>query len=108
MHTSQADVATVLLDARTFRVYSTIIDTLTTDKKFKISNRDDAKRFVEFSNQAFKVSLQVDSLENKLAQITVTSMHSDNAAKQPTDIAVEAILNVCRMAGINCSLPEKH
>jgi len=106
MHASQADVAFVILDARTFRVFQVIIDTLTANKKFKITNRDNAKRFVEFINQKIKVSMQVDSLENGLTQITVASMHSDNAAKQSTDIAVDAIVRVCHMAGIKCTLPE--
>ena len=106
MHTTQADVATVILDARTFRVYQVIIDTLTSNKKFEISSRDNAKRFVEFTNRTYKVSMQVDSLENGLSQITVASMHSDNAAKQSTDIAADAIVRVCHMAGIKCTLPE--
>lgn len=103
MRTSEVDVATVILDARTFRVYRSIVDTLTSNKKFKISNMDNSKRFVEFSNQTYKVSMQVDSLEKNLTQITVSSVHSDNAAHQTTDIAVEAIIRVCQMAGIKCT-----
>lgn len=104
MHTPKADVATVILDARTFMVYRTITDTLTTNKTFQITGRDNARRFVEFTHQDYKVSMQVDSLESKLAQITVTSVHSDNPGKQATDVAVEAIQRVCRMAGIKCTV----
>lgn len=107
MRTSDADVATVLLDASTSRVYQTIIDTLTTGKKFKITSRDNAKRYVEFSIQTGKVSMQVDSLENKLTQITVASVHSDDSQKKNTDLAVDAILRISRMVGVKCTL-EKH
>lgn len=103
MRTSEADVATVILEARTFRVYQAIIDTLTSNKKFEITSRDNAKRFVEFSSRPYKVSMQVDSLENNLTQITVASMHSDNSPKQTTDVAVDAIIRVCKMAGIKCT-----
>jgi len=80
------------------------IDTLTSGQKFEIISRDNAKWFVEFTNRTYKVSMQVDSLENGLAQITVASMHSDNSPKQTTDIAVDAIFRVCHMVGIKCTL----
>jgi hypothetical protein len=104
MHTSEVDVATVILDAKTFRVYNAIVDTLTSNKKFAIKSRDNARRFVEFTVQTYKVSMQVDSLENSLTQITVASTHSENSTKQPTDTAVDAISRVCQMAGIKCTL----
>ncbi|MEI6842833.1 MAG: hypothetical protein WCK53_16310 [Methanomicrobiales archaeon] len=105
MHTSQADIATVILDAGTFKVYRAMMDTLTSNKKYAISNRDNTKRFVEFTVQTHKVSMQVDSLDKGLSQITVASVHSDNAAKQSTDIAVDAIVRVCHSIGIKCTLP---
>ena len=107
MHTSKSDIATVILDAKTYRVYAIIIDTLTTNKKFEISSRDNAKRFVEFTNQTYKVSMQVDSLEKSLTQITVVSMHSDNSQKQATDIAVKAILRICQLVGIKCTVDKQ-
>ena len=57
MRTSQADVASVILEAKTFRVYK-----------------------------------------------AVSAVHSANAPKQPTDMAVEAIVTVCHKAGIKCTL----
>jgi len=104
MRTGNTDIATVLIDARTFRVYQIIIDTLTTGQKFKIISRDNVKRYVEFSNQKYKVSMQVDSLAKGLTQITVASVHSDNTPKQTTDVAVDAIVRVCKMVGIKCTI----
>jgi len=107
MHSSDADVATVLLDAKTCHVYQTIIDTLTASQKFKIISRDNAKRYVEFSSQKVKVSMQVDSLEKGLTQITVASGHSDKSEKQSADLAVDAIVRVCHMVGIKCTVDKK-
>jgi hypothetical protein len=106
MRTSEADVATVILDARTFMVYRAITDTLTSNKKFTITGRDNARRFVEFTTQSYKVSMQVDSLEARLSQITVASVHPDNSSQRTTDIAVEAITRICSMAGVKCSVKE--
>jgi hypothetical protein len=107
LHSSDSDVATVLLDAKPYRVYQTIIDTLSTGQKFKIVSQDKAKRCVEFSNQKFKVTMQVDSLEKQLTQITVAAAHSDNDGKQATDVAVGAIQRVCLMVGIKCTVDKK-
>jgi hypothetical protein len=103
MRTSEADIATVLLEAGTSGVYRAILDTLTSNKKFEISSRDNTKRFVEFTFQKQKVSMQVDSLEKNLTQITVASPHSEKSAKQTTDLAVEALMRAGRMVGIKCS-----
>jgi hypothetical protein len=103
MRTSKADIATVMIEAKTYRVYQTIIDTLKNNKKFEITGRDNAKRFVEFTNQSYKISMQVDSLEKALTQITVASQHADNATKQATDVAVSAIIRVCQAVGIKCT-----
>ncbi|MCX6277426.1 MAG: hypothetical protein NT004_04950 [Bacteroidetes bacterium] len=103
-HTSQTDVATVMIDAGTFRVYGAVIDTLGSDPKFQITRRDNAERFVEFTRETYKVSIKVDSLAIEQSQITVTAVHSDNSPKQATDIAVDAIIKVCNKIGVKCTL----
>jgi hypothetical protein len=104
MRTSETDIATVIIDAKTYRVYRAVIDTLTSNPKFTINSRDDAKRFVEFTNGPNKVSMQIDSLANDLSQITVAAKHAESSAKQPTSIAVEAVLRVCDKIGVKCTL----
>jgi hypothetical protein len=107
MQTPETDIATVLLDAKPFMVYRAVIDTLTKNHKYQVISRDNAKRNVEFSIQAYKVSMQVDSLAAALTQITVASKHSGNSGKTTTDTAVEALIRICSMAGIKCSIDKK-
>jgi hypothetical protein len=107
MLTSQTDVATVLIDARTFKVYKAVIDTVTSDPAFTITKRDNAKRFVEFTHENYTVSMQVDSLAVGLSQITVSAAHSDNTQKQVTDVAVDAIFRVCKKVGIKCTIDKQ-
>jgi hypothetical protein len=107
MHTSESDVATVILDAKTYKVYRALTDTLSANPKFSITSLDNTKRCVEFTTQNHKVSMQVDSLERDLCQITVASLHLENVPEQPTDYAVDAILKVCRMVGIRCTVDNK-
>jgi hypothetical protein len=104
MRTSQSDIATVIIDAKTFRVYKAVLDTLTSDPKFAINSRDDTKHFVEFTVGTNKVSMQIDSLSVDLSQITVAANHAENAPKQAKDLAVEAIVRVCSKVGVKCTL----
>jgi hypothetical protein len=104
MHSTHADVATVLVDAKTYRVYKAVVDTLTRNKKFGISKIDNAQRQVEFTRGKSDVTLKVDSLSDGFSQITVSATHVDDAEKQSTDYAVDAILSVCRKAGIQCTV----
>jgi hypothetical protein len=104
MHSTKADVATVLIDAKTYRVYKAVTDTLTRNKKFVVTRIDNAQRQVEFTRGKADVTLKVDSLADGLSQITVSAAHVDDAEKQTTDYAVEAILGVCNKIGIKCTL----
>lgn len=97
------DVATVTLDVKTFKVYAAVIDTVTSNKKFSIEKRDDVKRIVEFTNSKYKVSMQIDSLASEKSRITVSAAHAENSDKQAVDIAVNAIVAVCKKLGLQCS-----
>jgi hypothetical protein len=103
-HTSKADVATVILDAKSFKVYKALIDTLTSVPKLKIISRDNVKRLVEFTYNQNTVSMQVDSLDKDLSQITVVAIPSENAPKQSTEMAVNAIRAACNKAGVKCTV----
>lgn len=106
MRTGNTNVATVIIDAGTFNVYRAVIDTLTTNPKFKIIQRDNVKRQVQFTKDIFTVSMQVDSLATGLSQITVVAASSGIPPQNKTDIAVDAILGVCNKVGIKCELEE--
>ena len=98
-----ADVATVTLDARINKVYGAVIDTLTSNKKFVIAKRDDTKRLVEFTTGTYKVSMQVDSVAAVKSKMTVSAAHSDNSEKQAVDVAVNAVMAVCKKLGLPCT-----
>ena len=106
MHTSQTDVATVILDARTYKVYQAVIDTLSSGKEIKILKREPDTRFVEYSNAMTTISMKVDSLNNGLTQITVAAPHAEDQPKKATDHAVQAIILVCQKMGIQCDIEQ--
>lgn len=107
MHGGDNDVATVILDAHTFRVYQAVVDTLSSSKVIKDLTKDPVKRAVVFNNGKSKITLKVDSLETKLCQITVLAPHQEEQQKKATDQAVETILMVSKKLGIPCTV-DKH
>ena len=107
MHTPKTDVATVLLEAKPFMVYKAVTDTLAAGKQFGAITRHDDKRQVEFTRNDCKITLKVDSLEAKLAQITVASDHQEGAVKPVSDYAVETIVRACKAVGVKCTVDKQ-
>jgi hypothetical protein len=106
MNSGNNNVATVILDAGAARIYKAVIDTLSASPKTHITKRDNLKNHVEFTAGSNAVSLQVDSLDRGLSQITVLATQNESASTKATDAAVNAILSVSRKAGIKCTVKE--
>ena len=104
MRAGKTDISTVIIEAGTARVYQTVVDTLRGNSKFKIISQDPAKHHVEFSNSSYSVSLQVDSLEARLSQITVVAGNSGNSGQQSSSVSTDAIISVCNKIGVKCTV----
>jgi hypothetical protein len=107
MKTGQADIATVIIDARTFRVYQALTDTLKSNPKYQITSSNKEENSVEFKIKTYTVTMKVDSLAKGLTQITVSATPPGDSGKKATNMAVEAIMGVCHKAGITCTLDQK-
>jgi hypothetical protein len=104
MHTPKTDIASVMVEAGTARVYQTVLDTLGSSRRFTVLKKTPAERQVEFMHGTYEISLQVDSLAANLAQITVVSDHSDSSIQSSTNIAIDAIIAVCNKIGVKCTV----
>jgi len=100
-------VSAVLLDAHTCKVYKAVTDTLSKVPGAKIIQKNDAKRFVEFSKGSTDFSLQVDSVDVKLAKITVTAKEQGESSPGARGSAVQVILAVSAKLGIKCTVEDK-
>jgi hypothetical protein len=101
------DIASVILDASSTRVYKAMIDTITAQPKVKITKNDKQKKLVEFTNGTDNITMQVDSVGVNFAQITVTAQQEGTSSKKETDVAVNAILGVCHKVGLHCERKEQ-
>lgn len=97
------DVATVIMDAGASKVYAAAVDTVTAHKKFRITKKENSTRHLEFSNGESTITIQVDSLQSKLSQITVLAVQEGSASKSATQSATNTILAICRKLNLQCS-----
>ena len=100
------DVATVLLEARADKIYSTAVNVLQANKDWTITQKDDKSRSVEFSDGKRTAGMQVSSLDDNLSQLlivsTVTSGKTDTAS-----LVLKGVLRVCKEMGVHCQLADE-
>ena len=100
------DVATVLLEARADKVYSTAVHMLQVNKDWTITRREDKSRSVEFSDGKRTAGMQVSSLDDNLSQLlivsTVTSGKTDT-----TSLVLNSVLRVCKEMNVHCQLADE-
>jgi hypothetical protein len=100
------DVATVLLEARADKVYSTAVTMLQAHKEWKITQKDDKSRTLEFSDGKLSAGLQVSHLEDNLTQLLIVSTGTPGKT-DPTSLVLKGVLRVCNEMGIHCQVGEE-
>jgi hypothetical protein len=102
--TEKSNVATVTIDARASKVFTAVIDTVTSKPGFTITKKDSVRRLVEFSHDMISVALKIDSLDRAVSRITVTASESGKPSQKSADEAVNSILAVGHKLKIQCSV----
>ena len=95
------DAATVLLEARADKVYSTAIDLLQANKDYRITRKDDGARTVEFTDGKRIAGLQISPLEDHLCQLLIVSTGTASTA-ETTSLVLNAVMRVCKEMGVHC------
>jgi hypothetical protein len=100
------DVASVLLEARAENVFNTAVTMLQSHKEWRITQRDEKMRSIEFTDGKTTAGMQVSRLEDHLTQIIVVSTGTPGKTG-PTSLVVNGILRVCREMNINCEMADE-
>ena len=107
MRSSNVEVATVLLEAKPEGVYRVALETLAANSKVKISQRDEARRMVEFSESGNDYALQVDFVAAGISQLTIGAPSKGRPHGDPTAPVVQAVERICGQMGVQCT-PQSH
>lgn len=95
------DVATVIVEVPAPKVFDTVKSLLAKNTELRVTQTDEARRSVQFTDGRQIGGIQVNVLGDNLAQLMVSTAHPGMAASA-TSTLVERILNVCRELGVSC------
>jgi hypothetical protein len=99
------DVATVLLEARADKVYSTAVSMLQAHKDWTVTQKDDKSRSLEFTDGTRAAGMQVSSLDENLSQLVIVSTGTSGKS-DTTSLVVNGVLRVCKELGAQCRLAD--
>jgi len=97
------DVATVLLEAPADKVYNTAVNVLEASKDWKITQKNDKSRSLEFSDGKRTAGAQVSFLDDHLTQLLIVSTVTSSKA-DTTSFVMNGVLRVCKEMGVHCQL----
>ena len=100
------DVATVLLEARADKVYSTAVTVLQANKEWTITQKDDKSRSLEFSDGKRTAGMQVSFLDEHLSQLLIVSSVASGKT-DTTSFVLNGVLRVCKEMGVHCQLADE-
>jgi hypothetical protein len=100
------DVATVLLEARADKVYSTAVTMLQTHKDWRITRKEDKSRTIEFSDGKLSAGLQINRLEDNLCQLLIVSTGTPGKT-DTTSLVLNGVLRVCKEMGVHCQVADE-
>ncbi len=100
------DVATVLLEARADKVYSTAVNVLRANKDWTITKKDDKSRSLEFSDGKRTAGMQVSFLDEHLSQLLIVSAVTSGKT-DTTSLVLNGVLRVCKEMGVHCQLADE-
>lgn len=100
------DVATVLLEARADKVYSTAVNVMQANKDWTITRKDDKSRSLEFSDGKRTAGVQVSTLDEQLSQLLIVSSVTSGKT-DAISLVLNGVLRVCKEMGVHCELAEE-
>ena len=100
------DVATVVLEARADKVYSTAVNVMQANKDWTITRKDDKSRSLEFSDGKRTAGVQVSSLDEQLSQLLIVSSVTSGKT-DATSLVLNGVLRVCKEMGVHCQLADE-
>jgi hypothetical protein len=97
------DVATVVLEAKADKVYSTALSSLKTHPGITVTKTNDQQRKIEFTNGQQYASLQATPLGDKITQLVIASTLT-SSEPSATSLVVQGVMKVCGELKVECKV----
>jgi hypothetical protein len=97
------DVATVVLEAKADKVYSTALSSLKMHPGITVTKNNDQQRKIEFTNGQQYASLQATPLGDKITQLVIASTLT-SSEPSATSLVVQGVMKVCGELKVECKV----
>jgi hypothetical protein len=96
------DVATVVIEGKADKVYSTAVKTIDAKSKFHITRQDPRERIIDFSDGTHSAGLKVSQVNDNVVHLLVVAVVPDQDST--TSLVLSGVMRVCKEVGANCSV----
>lgn len=100
------DVASVLIEARSEKVYDTAVKILKEKQNLKITYNDDKARSVEFTDGKIIVGMKAIPMGETVTHLLISSS-GPSQGSGTTSVVLDAVFRVCKETGVACVLSEE-
>jgi hypothetical protein len=97
------DVATVVLEAKADKVYTTALSSLKAHPGITVTKNNDQQRKIEFTNGQQYASLQATPLGEKITQLVIASTLT-SSEPSATSLVVQGVMKVCGELKVECTV----
>ena len=97
------DVATVVLEAKADKVYTTALSSLKAHPGITVTKNNDQQRKIEFTNGQQYASLQATPLGDKITQLVIASTLT-SSEPSATSHVVNGVMKVCGELKVECTV----
>lgn len=97
------DVATVVLEAKADKVYTTALSSLKAHPGITVTKNNDQQRKIEFTNGQQYASLQATPLGDKITQLLIASTLT-SSEPSATSLVVQGVMKVCAELKVECKV----
>jgi hypothetical protein len=97
------DVATVVIEGKADKVYSTALKAIEASPKLRITRQDPQERIVDFTDGTHAAGLKVSQVNDKVVHLLVAGVVMPDH-DSTTSLVLSGVMHVCKEVGATCSL----
>jgi hypothetical protein len=99
------DVATVVIEGKAEKVYSTALKAIEATPNLRITRQDPGQRIIDFSDGNRAAGLKVSQVNEKVVHLLIASVVMPDH-DSTTSLVVSGVMRICKEVGANCTLAQ--
>jgi len=96
------DLATVVIEGKTDKVYSTAVKAIESTSKYHITRQDSAERIIDFTDGTHSAGIKISQVNDNIVHLLIVSVVSGQDST--TSLVLSGVMRVCKDMGANCSI----